>query len=73
MLLQGCSIYASDMKHKLPHPKKARISAGLKWREFAKKAGVSQGTISKCEKSGEYPHSRRCRRDYLAALGLSEE
>lgn len=61
------------MKQKLPHPKKARKAAGLKWREMAKKAGVSQGTISKCEKTGNYPTDRRCRRDYLAALGLSEE
>lgn len=64
---------ASDMKQKpakLPHPRKARISAGLKWRALADKAQVSTATISACEKSGKYPRQRAIRAAYLRALGL---
>lgn len=63
---------ASDIKHKLPHPRKARIAAGLKWRALAAAAQVSTGTISTCERTGKYPRQRAIRASYLAALGLSE-
>lgn len=64
---------ATKSKQKrLPHPKAARLAAGLSWRAMASAADVSQDTISKCEKSGRYPSNRHVRGSYLKALGLNE-
>ena len=57
---------------RLPHPRVARLAAGLTWRQMAASADVSQDTISKCEKSGAYPRNRHVRISYLRALGLVE-
>lgn len=59
-------------QRRLPHPRAARVKAGLTWRQMAAAADVSQDTISKCEKSGRYPSNRHVRVSYLRALGLSE-
>jgi hypothetical protein len=66
---------ASQVKHKpakLPHPKKARVAAGLKWRALAAAVPCSSGTISTCERTGQYPRQRAIRAAYLAALHLTE-
>jgi predicted transcriptional regulator len=55
---------------KPPTPREARIAAGLTWRGLAKKAGIGQATISRCERSGEWPRHRGSRLLYLLACGL---
>lgn len=57
---------------RLPSPRKARLAAGLKWRALASKANIGLATISRCERSGQYPSNPHVRAAYLSALGLSE-
>lgn len=59
---------ATKQKH-LPHPRDARLAAGLTWRGMAKK-GLGQATISRSERTGTYPPSRGTRMLYLSLLGL---
>jgi hypothetical protein len=59
---------ATKQKH-FPHPRDARLSAGMTWRGMAKK-GLGQATISRAEASGAYPATRGTRMLYLSVLGL---
>lgn len=56
----------------LPHPRDARQAAGLSIRELADVSDTSPSTVLRCEASGQYPQRPRCRRRYLAALGLTD-
>lgn len=54
----------------LPHPRKARLDAGLSWRGLAAAAGIGMATISRAEKTGQWPKDRGTRVLYLHACGL---
>jgi len=57
---------------KHPHPRAARIKAGLTWRALALKARIGLATIKRVEDSGKYPKNANTRSAYFAALGLTE-
>lgn len=63
----------SKQKTSIPHPKRARESAGLRQVDVASKSGLSLQTVIRAEKSGQYPRSIPNRRAYLIALGIDPE
>lgn len=59
-------------KQKLPNPRDARLAKGLQWRQLAAAAQIGLATISRCERTRQYPTNVHTRKAYLSALGLSE-